>query len=150
MQPYPHLNGAGAPKASAHRNGKSEDDCNDVELFAIEACEAFIGTALHYNRLIEETAGIISEHDFAMEAHRVIFAAMRQLRSRGKVVTPITLGACLLDGEPIDGQRSTPDYLKDLAVKMLGSTLESGRADAMEIRDLSVRRQEILVHEESL
>ena len=142
--------GAGAPNASTHRNGKSEDDCDDVELFSIDACEAFIGTALHHNRLIDETAGIVSEHDFAIEAHRQIVKAMREMRARGETVTPVTLGARFLHGEPIDRQRSYPQYFGDLAIKMLGATVKSGLADAIEIRDLSVRRHEILVHEEGL
>jgi hypothetical protein len=152
MQPTPHLNGRGASASSpsAHRNGKSEDDCDDVELFAIDACETFIGTALHHNRLIDETSGIVSEHDFAIEAQRQIIKAMCEMRARGETVTPITLGARFLHGELIDGRRSYPQYLKDLAVKMLGATVKSGLADAIEIRDLSVRRHEILVHEEGL
>jgi replicative DNA helicase len=68
-----------------------------VPLHSVEAEMSTLGAMLYSERAIEQVLAIVSEEDFYLPSHRMIFTAMKNLASKSQPIDPISTKLTLIE-----------------------------------------------------
>lgn len=111
-----------------------------------EAEQAILG-ALLYNNMLYEKVSFIKRDHFFNPIHKEIFATIENMIQKGLLVTPITIAPIFKDNEAIKSLGSEK-YWIDL-VSNIGP-IANIEANAQHVYDLFLRRELILISDESI
>lgn len=104
----------------------------------VEAEAALLGACMIDNRLADEVLEILHDEHFYEPVHGRIFGAIRTLRARDMVVTPVTLRP-MFEGDAGIAALGGPAYLAQLTGS--GAGLIGARQFARQIYDLALLRE---------
>lgn len=111
--------------------------------YSLESEQAVIGACLTSDEAYDICADLISQHDFFVADHRLIFAAIASLYDSGKGVDLVTVNTRLAEIDPFN-ERSFQDAEESLAfmaaLQDAVSTLRHVRDYARAVKDRSLQR----------
>lgn len=126
-----------APLVTAANNSARAELYGRLLPHAFETEQALLGSLMVSNGLYERVAPYVQSEHFAEDVHQLLFAAIGQMVTAGKVATPITMKAFLGDFDLGDGV--TPmAYLARMAAEAALPANAVGYAK--HIRDMAARR----------
>ena len=109
---------------------------------SVEAEKALLGACLVNSKSYDTVAGYLAPEHFAIEAHQILFAAIKGMIDTGKVADVVTLARTMEQDDRLAEIGGAP-YLNDLAASAVGiiNAGEYGRV----IHDLHLKRELIAI-----
>ena len=123
----------------------AKDALGTAPPYSLEAEQAFLGSLLVWNDVIDDVPFLEGRHFFDA-LHENIFNMASSVIRQGRSATPLTLMESFKAAEPIDATTTVPQYLGRLGTN--AAPRGQAKACARTIVDLSVRRQLMLVGED--